>query len=70
MSEAHTSNPGSDRSQAEVADSLEQQLNTMERLALQHYPDDEAGRNAYLVGLLKTRLREYAGRFVRLEVRV
>lgn len=41
----------------------------METLARQHFPDDEAGRNAYLVGLLKSRLREYASKFVRLEVR-
>ena len=52
-----------------MARSIEQQIAQMERMADQHYADDEAGRNAYLVSLLKSRLREYAGRFVRLEVR-
>ena len=52
-----------------MARSIEQQIAQMERMADQHFAQDEAGRNAYLVGLLKSRLREYAGRFVRLEVR-
>lgn len=69
MPEAHASTPASDRSEDSVVSPLEQQLATMEKLARQHYPDDEAGRNAYLVGLLKSRLREYAAKFIQLEVR-
>ena len=38
-------------------------------MALQHYPDEPEKRAEYLTGLLKQRLREYAAKFVRLEVR-
>jgi len=44
---------------------LDNQIKTMQDLAKQHYGDDEAGRNAYMVELLMARLREYHARFVR-----
>ena len=69
MQQVPASTPGSHAGQSDMARSIEQQIAQMERMADQHFAQDEAGRNAYLVGLLKTRLREYAGRFVRLEVR-
>ncbi len=39
---------------------IAQQLDQMHALAMQHYPDDEAARNSYLVRLLETRLMEFA----------
>ena len=45
------------------------QIATIERLAEQHFPDDAEQRAQYVVSQLKTRLREYAAMFVKLEVR-
>lgn len=39
---------------------IDRQIETIERIAFQHFPEEEAKRNAYLVELLKQRLREYA----------
>jgi hypothetical protein len=69
MPETPTSQAGSSGSPQGMARSIEQQIEQMERMAAQHFPDDAEARGAYLVGLLKTRLREYAAKFVRLEVR-
>ena len=69
MQQVPASTPGSHAGQSDMARSIEQQIAQMERMADQHYADDDAGRNAYLVGLLKSRLREYAAKFIRLQVR-
>jgi hypothetical protein len=46
---------------------INQQIETMRALALRHYPEDEAARNAWLVSKLEERLREFAA--MRLPVR-
>lgn len=48
---------------------IQQQIEQMEAVAERHYPDDQAAQNAYLVGLLKSRLREFAALYQRLPVR-
>lgn len=41
---------------------IDQVIETCRSIAEQHYPDDAAKRNEYLVGLLETKLREVAHR--------
>jgi hypothetical protein len=41
---------------------IDQVIQTCRSIAEQHYPDDAARRNEYLVGLLETKLREVAHR--------
>lgn len=48
---------------------LEAQLRTIERMALQHFPESESQRLAYENGLLRQRLREYHYRFTALPVK-
>lgn len=48
---------------------LDAQLRQIDSLAMQHYPEDEAKRNAYKVVLLEQRLREYDYRFTGLRVK-
>jgi hypothetical protein len=49
--------------------SLDIQIEQMEAMALQHYPQDTLLQTAYLVVLLKQRLREYDARLMALPVR-
>lgn len=70
LQQAHERGQRNDREENNVAEQdFERQLRQIESMALQHYPEDEAGRNAYMVDLLKQRLREYAARFVQLDVK-
>ncbi len=39
---------------------IDQVIETCKAIAAQHFPDDQASRNRYLVGLLETKLREVA----------
>jgi hypothetical protein len=49
--------------------SIDEQLEMLHSLAQRHYPDSESERNACLVQLLTTRLRQYAAMFQGLPVR-
>lgn len=48
---------------------LDKQIEQMQAMAQQHYPEDAEKRLEYLNGLLLQRLREYHSKFVRLDVR-
>lgn len=48
---------------------IDQQIEQIEALAARHFPDSESERNACLVQLLTTRLRQYAAMFQGLPVR-
>lgn len=48
---------------------LDQQLQQMEAMARQHFPDDAERRNAYYVEKLIERLREFHARLAPLQVR-
>jgi hypothetical protein len=50
------------RSMEKPGSALERQLRQINAMAMQHFPNDEAARNAYKVELLEARLREYAFR--------
>lgn len=70
LSEAHEGGQQDDRSEntlAEQTRTLEQQIAQIDRLAEQHYPDDQAGRSAYKSQLLMQRLREYHAKAEALE---
>jgi hypothetical protein len=69
MSQAHTSNADSAASPNGLARTVDQQIATIERLAAQHYGADALARSQYEATLLKQRLREYAAKVCRLEVR-
>lgn len=56
-------------SPANLARGIEQQIETIERLAARQYPESETQRREYECTLLKTRLREYASKVVPLQVR-
>lgn len=43
---------------------IDQQIQQMKAMAMQHYPDDEVARNAYLVVLLEERVRALAAKLV------
>jgi hypothetical protein len=57
-----------DQGRKEVT-SLDQQIEQMEAMARQHYPNSDAERMAYMNRLLTERLREYHFRFVALPVK-
>jgi len=72
LSETPADHSGSNRRKKEMVQSmtnLEQQIEQMEAMSFQHYPNDESARQAYLVTLLLERLRTYHAKFVPLEVR-
>ena len=49
---------------------IDDQIEHIEAMGKQHYPDHGAARDAYVIGLLKERLRTYASGMVGLPVRV
>lgn len=71
LPEAHERNNRTDSEENPMADArtLDQQLKTIEALAVRHYPDDRLGQMTFKLEMLTQRLREYESKVQRLEVR-
>lgn len=70
LPEVHPRECGTDQQENPMAErTLEQQIEFIAELAKRQFPDDESGQLHYRLELTTQKLREYASKFTKVEVR-